>query len=271
MTHPPLSFPHATRGADTGARWRQGPRRILLVAPLALVLLHASQTAAYIIGAESVFERFANRQATDKPSSGAVVGQIAFEEPSGPEATEVRADVRFPGDCRFSIERADGTATVEHAGGSLTLEGEVPHALAAVAALGCPFATFKGVPANRATARIRQLVENIGADLSTVSLSHLDRRAAWVVGARPRDLDRPQVWFDKESNRVLRVIGRYDGRLWDVRFSQTSSLATAHRLPRQIEVYRDGTRRLAMRLMSTEVGGAEGEGGEEYREEEDED
>lgn len=228
----------------------------------------APDAAAYVIGSDSVFDRFAEKQAQDKPESGALVGRVTFDDPAGPTTAPIRAEVRFPGSCRFLLETADGTAQVSHADGALQVDEAIPPALAAVAALGCPFATLRGVPAQQASRQVKRLVEKLGVDLKTVSLSHLDRRAAWVVGARPTQLDRPQVWFDKSRNRVMRVIAQFDGRTWDVRFTQPASIATAHRLPRVIEVHEQGERRLAMRLMTSEGGAAEGEGGDPLQEEE---
>lgn len=224
--------------------------------------------AAYVIGSDSVFDRFAEKQAQDKPEAGALVGNVTFHDPAGPTTEPVRVDVRFPGSCRFDLQTPDDPAQVSHADGALHVDESIPPALAAVAALGCPFATFRGVPAQQASRQVKRLVEKLGVDLSTVSLSHLDRRAAWVVGARTRQLDRPQVWFDKATNRVMRVIADYDGRTWDVRFTRPASIATAHRLPRVIEVHEQGERRLAMRLMTAEGGAADDEGGEPLEDEE---
>lgn len=239
-----------------------------LAAPVALVALVATDVAAFVIGSDAVFDRFVEKQAQDQPVDGELVGRVTVDDPAGPVLSSVRADVRFPGFCAFTVETPEGPARVTLSDGGLTVDEAVPSPLAAVAALGCPFATFKGIPASQAEKQVKRLVEKLGVDPATVSLSHLDRRAAWVVGARPRQLDRPQLWFDKTSNRVLRVIARYDGRLWDVRFTRPSSIATAHRLARLVEVYEQGERRLAMRLMTAEGGAVEGESEETIEEEE---
>lgn len=252
----------------------QAKTRLLRTLPLlvpVLLGLGAAPLAAYVIGAEAVFKRFGDKQAADAPVSGAVIGQATISGPN-PAPQPILIQVNSPGDCELVLDPEGADLRGANVKGGLKVDAELPNSLAAFAALGCPFTAFRGIK-NSANAqqRIRRLAEDLGVNLKRVSLSHLDRRAAWVVGARSGDLEAPQLWFDKQNNRVIRVIARYDGLLWDLRFKQPASLATAHRAPRVVEVYRKQERHLRMQLMSAEGGGEHGDQGELYQDEEDND
>lgn len=237
---------------------------MIRLAVLALAVLLAADAAAYVPGARSIFRRFSERQAGDQVKSGDLVGRaVAPDGSGGARVASVRASVTFPGACRIRLEHADASeqAAFDPKAG-LTTEGTPPAALTALAELGCPLATLKGVPASEAEARVAKVAQELGIDTKVVSLSLLGTRPAYVVGAKPRDLSRPQLWIDKETHRLIRVVGRHGGAMWDVRFQNPASVATAHRLARVVEVYRGPERQLGMRLMSAEGGAAAGEGGE---------
>lgn len=242
-------------------------RGLAFVAGL-VVLLIASQGHAYIIGARSVFRRFAEKQALDRVKSGVLTGRAVLPEAGGREReVPVVFEVSVPGGCRVKLElpEGDSVAVLDH--GKLSHEGvEVP-GLAALVALGCPLATMKNAPAADAEISLMRMAGGLGVDVKLVALSRLGRRPAYVIGARARDLERAQIWFDKETTRPLRVIARHGGEVWDVRYDDPVSRATGRVHPRISEVWLHGERVLALRLMSAGaaapdvavVPGAEGE------------
>ena len=61
-----------------------------------------------------------------------------------------------------------------------------------------------------------------GVDASTVALYHLHRRVVVILGARPMDGARPQVWFDRDTGAPVRLLlGSEDVMLFDHDFPGT--------------------------------------------------
>jgi hypothetical protein len=68
----------------------------------------------------------------------------------------------------------------------------------------------------------------------------LGDRVAVVVGAPPRQADRPQLWLYKDTNAPARLIARRDGHLEDLRLLEYGNPAAAEWFPRILELVRDG-------------------------------
>lgn len=234
-----------------------------------LVLAAAGEAGAYIIGAKSVFRRFAEKQALDRATSGTLAGRatVAIGTAEGEREAPVRVETTLPSQCELTLELPDGNVGGAFRGGKVTTSGPAPAGVAAYLALGCPLATLKRVPATDAENGLAKYAEALGVDLATVSLSRLGRRPAYVVGARPQERDRPQIWFDKETTRPIRVIADYAGESWDVRFEDSASPATGKRHPRVVEVYRGGRRALALRLMAADEGASAAVAGDDAEDE----
>jgi hypothetical protein len=165
----------------------------------------------------------------------------------------VQVELQAGASCRMQVELPGGVATSALDKGRL-VAGTNP-ALDAAVALSCPLAALRGVSAADAEVRVAKIAAALGVDSATVSLSRLGRHPAWVVGARPQEPDRPQLWFDKESNRPVRVVAKVGGKVWDVRLLDPASLATHQAHPRLVEVWQNRERLLSLRLMTP---GAEG-------------
>jgi hypothetical protein len=226
-----------------------------VVLALALSVAGIPSARAYVIDARSVFRRFGEREALDRVTSGALTGRALLAGPGGAKDREVpvRLELTFPGACKGDLELPEGHATAALAGGKLATEGIAVPALAAFAALGCPLLALRNVAASDAEVALVRFASALGIDLSTVSLSRLEKKTAFVVGAKPREAGKPQIWFDKVTSRPLRVMARQGGQLWDIRFEDPASLATNRRAPRVAEVYRGGELQLSMHLMSAAV------------------
>lgn len=233
--------------------------RRALVGALLLTSLGASLAQAYVVDARSVFRRFAERQALDRVTAGALTGraQLAGPGATGGREVPVQVELSQTSPCRIRLELPEGTAMASYAGGRVIEEGAVVPALSALVALGCPLIGLHNLPASDAEVALMRLAGHLGVDVSTVSLSRLDRRASFVVGAHPRELDKPQLWFEKDTARPLRVVARSGGQTWDVRFEDPGSLATNRRAPRVAEVWRGAERLLSVRLMTADAEGVQ--------------
>ncbi|MBK8012701.1 MAG: hypothetical protein IPK13_15220 [Deltaproteobacteria bacterium] len=74
-----------------------------------------------------------------------------------------------------------------------------------------------------------------------VSLARLDGRVAYVLGARAAELDKPQLWIDKEYLVPIRFIHRdTDGTLVDMKLLGFGSAITGPWYPERIEIWKDG-------------------------------
>jgi hypothetical protein len=81
-----------------------------------------------------------------------------------------------------------------------------------------------------------------GIDESVVSMARLDKRANFVIGAKPWDLKKPQLWVDKEyflPSRLIEV-DKQTGSVTDTRLLGYGSAVTGEWFPQKVEVYKDG-------------------------------
>lgn len=217
---------------------------------LAAVVLWGAQAHAYLIPAESVFNRFAAKQALEKVEEAPLTGRAVVDSNDGQKRVQARVQVRYPGECELTLEFPESEARAHLAHGNVSVEGTPVPALEALAALGCPLATMKTVPAHEAEKSLQSMAKRLGVDTSVVALRRLNGRTAWVVGAKPLDETSPQLWFDKQTQRPVRIIARHAGTLWDVRYEDVRSRATGRRHPRIAEVWQGDTRVLSLRLMT---------------------
>lgn len=211
--------------------------------------LFAAQAHAHVIPARSVFARFAASQALDKAGSAPLTGRAVVDDGNQVQRVRAQVEVKFPGECNITLEM-ERPVSVSMAKGRVGGSGPSVPALDALAALGCPLSTLKTVPARTAETSVANIAKAIGVDTRVVSMQQLQGRTAWVVGARPLDVSSPQIWFDKQTNRPLRVIGRHADATWDVRYSGVRSVATARKQPRVTEVWQGNQRRLSIHLMT---------------------
>jgi hypothetical protein len=215
---------------------------------LSLLLLLASTDALAAADVRGAFRRLGEAQATDKAGPASLVGTAWL--PSGEAA--VVLELGTPG-CRYRLTGAGGESSASLSGGKVAESGAPMPELAALTALSCPLLALRGLPAADAEAQAGRVASQLGVNLAVVALSRADRKVAVVVGAKPGERERPQLWIDKETGRVLRISGRVAGQLWEARFLDAGSLATGRRAPRGIELWRAGERRLVVRLMTAQA------------------
>jgi len=170
--------------------------------------------------------------------------------------------LRFPLSCRFEGgPQARGTvAQPLPASGAGTPEQELLE-------LACPLIAYRGLRSADAENALRAAAATAGADLNlTAVLDRLGDRVAVVIGAPPRQLDRPQLWLYKDTNAPARFIARRDGRLQDLRLLEYGNPAAAEWFPRILELYRDGKFSARFELLETKGFRETGEEEEDERE-----
>lgn len=79
-------------------------------------------------------------------------------------------------------------------------------------------------------------------DDGEVSLSRLGDRVAYVIGAKPWEADKPQLWIDKRLLVPIRLIevDKRSGDRFDTRLLGFASPVTGRWWPRHLEVWKNG-------------------------------
>src|SRR5437899_10275232 len=115
--------------------------------------------------------------------------------------------LRFPLSCRFEGgAQARGTvAQPLPSSGAGNPEQELIE-------LACPLIAYRGLRAADAESALQAAATIIGADLTApAAYDRLGDRVAIVVGAPPRQLDRPPLWLYKDTHAPARLVARRDG------------------------------------------------------------
>jgi hypothetical protein len=112
----------------------------------------------------------------------------------------------------------------------------------------------------RAVERFVKDMKALGVNPEVVSFARFDGRVAYLVGSKPWETDKPQVWLDKDTllvSRVVMITKGDDGkpRRTDVRYLGWGSAVGGNWYPASIEVYTDDklVRRSTIRTVERNV------------------
>lgn len=97
---------------------------------------------------------------------------------------------------------------------------------------------------NRAADRLMRDIKAYGVNPEVVSMARFDGRVAWLVGSKPWETDKPQLWLDKDLLTVVRVVKfnkKPDGSTQkiDERYLGWGSPVGGNWFPASIEVWVD--------------------------------
>src|SRR5258708_3299970 len=213
--------------------------RILGVVALIAVSALPAIALAYILPAEAILSTMARRRAEIAFST--LVAEGTYQASGGPTATVW--EVLVPGRVR-RVERKrpaspEITLIKETKRWSYKLGEKSPAPTKGPSDLFLVFlgASDKDPGGGRGSAFLRSR----GIDESVVSLSRLDKRASFVIGAKPWESKKPQLWVDKEfflPSRLVEV-DKQSGSITDTRLLGYGSAATGEWYPQRIEVWKD--------------------------------
>jgi hypothetical protein len=162
------------------------------------------------------------------------------------------ADQKYAGRCAIEVQAPSGIAaeagTTSNVSGRIKVAGPELLSQKVQAALVCPLLFQRSNVRGDAAPLILSFLESVGVD-STVeslgrydeSLGRYDKEIAYIIGAKPRDLTKPQFWLGKDSLRPLRLFGRYDGKLYEVRLLDYTLANSSGWHPREIDVFQGDT------------------------------
>lgn len=167
--------------------------------------------------------------------------------------------VMGPSTMRRDVETADGVRTEIRVDEKLAVRapGAADKSTKAVAD---PF--FDAVAASppfddaRAAERLMKDAKAYGVNTEVVSLARFDGRVAWLIGSKPWETDKPQLWLDKDLLVVARVVKfqkKADGaqQKIDERYLGWGSPVGGNWFPASIEVWVDD--RLVQRTLVRNV------------------
>ena len=155
------------------------------------------------------------------------------------------ADQKYAGRCAVEVQAPSGIAadagTTSNSGGRIKVVGPDLTSQRVLAVLVCPLLFQKSNVRGDAAPLLLSFLESVGIDPSVESLGRFEKEVVYIIGAKPRDLTRPQFWLGKDSFRPLRIFGKYEGKIYEARLlDYTLSNANGWH-PRQIEVHQGET------------------------------
>jgi len=226
-----------------------GSARVIIRRPwrfIACVLLASVPVSAYVPSVDLLFRKAAARVSEGGRSRGdvALMGTLQLSDGTAAQRTLL---LRFPLSCRF-----EGGAQVRG-----TAQQPIPSSSAStpeqeLLELACPLIAYRGLKNAEAEVALRTTAGTAGIDLNTrTALDRLNDVVVEVIGAGPRQLDRPQLWLYKDSHAPARLIAKRDGHVEDLRLLEYGNPAAAEWFPRILELYRDGKPSLRFEVLES--------------------
>ena len=221
------------------------PRAVALAVLGAAVLAAAATARAYVPPADFLVRLLADkrRELGVKDLSAQLVSDV--------EGVEGQVDERFylkwPERVRLVAQREEGTAVyVEREGQRAAGLENALKRLPGVPDLTAVLFAPAGKDLDDMGARLIATLKAAGVDTSIVSLGRQDDTVAYIIGARPFEPDKPQVWLYKATQQPMRTVlfdkTRSPPSRVETRFLSYGSPAGGDYLPGVVEVSRDGKR-----------------------------
>ena len=97
--------------------------------------------------------------------------------------------------------------------------------------------------AGNAADKLIAAMKGLGVNTEVVSYARFDGRVAYLIGSKPWETDKPQVWFEKDTHLPLRLVTFQKGSdgvvvKLDVRYLGWSSPVGGSWYPQTIEIWR---------------------------------
>jgi hypothetical protein len=213
---------------------------------LACIVLASTAASAYVPSVDLLFRKAAARVSEGGRSRGDVALMGTLQAADGTVAQRALL-LRFPLQCRF-----EGGAQVRGTPQQPLPASSASSAEQELLELACPLIAYRGLRNAEAEVALRTTAGIAGIDLNTrTALDRLNDRVVELIGAAPRQLDRPQLWLYKDSNAPARLIAKRDGHTVDLRLLEYGNPAAAEWFPRILELYRDGKPSLRFEVLES--------------------
>jgi outer membrane lipoprotein-sorting protein len=210
---------------------------------LATPALAFRPSASWVLG--KVMERVRDRSTISLKVEATVSAWDLAGKPVVQGVSE-RVWLAKPDKVRREIDDAGGTTVELRGGGRLTVieAGKAPVSSKQGVDVLADVMTGSDLDPWPASQRLLGLIKGLGVNPEIVSYARFDGRVAYVIGAKPWEKDKPQVWFDKDLLVPLRVVtvateGSKTTTI-DVRYLGWGSPVGGSWYPAAIEVWRGG-------------------------------
>jgi hypothetical protein len=217
-------------------------RRLLVCA-----LLVSAAASAYVPSVDLLFRKASARVSEGGRSRGDVALMGTLQSSDGAAAQRTLL-LHFPLQCRFEGgPQVRGTPQQPlPSSGASSPEQELLE-------LACPLIAYRGLRNAEAEVALRTTAGIAGIDpnANRTSLDRLNDRVVELIGAAPRQLDRPQLWLYKDSHAPARLIAKRDGHAADLWLLEYGNPAAAEWFPRILELYRDGKLSLRFEVLES--------------------
>jgi hypothetical protein len=220
---------------------RRGLASVVLLALVAT----AAPVSAYVPTAEFLVRLLADkrRDLGLKDLTANLVAEVDGVEGQVDEHLYMRAPERV----RLVSQREDGPIVyVEREGQRAAGPENALKRLTGTTDLTGPLFMPAGGDLDGIASHLLSTLRSLGVDTTIVSLGRQEDTLAYIIGARPFEPEKPQVWIHKQSLQPMRTVlldgGRAGASRVEVRFLDFGSPVGGDYLPGAVEVYRDGKR-----------------------------
>jgi outer membrane lipoprotein-sorting protein len=233
------AFPQRRACANTG-RMQPFGKYFSAFASASLLVCASGTAAAYVPPAWSILEDSAARRSHMAFKTLVAEGQRTAES----EVPEKIWDAILIGTGRRLERKTDKETVVQLTRGDRSWTyrpGETPQQDAPTAVdLLLQMSLSQSV--DPGGARGLKFLASYGIDRTVVSLTWEDERVAYVIGAKPWEPTKPQLWVDKELMVPIRwiLVDAQSGVVTDIQLRGFGSPITSEWYPREIRVLQDG-------------------------------
>ena len=227
-------------------------RRALIALALAAA---AAPALAFVLPTPALLGLFEERRDTHRFVGAEIEGVLTVFDAQGERTTAPARRRMVPGGvCR--VDLGEGAPEAWAGQGALydrgTLRPPTEPALLALAqleALACPL-----LSATKAS-ELKKLLRALKVDTAFTGLSRQAGAPAYLIGARPWEGERPQLWLDKRTHLPVRLVGVAEGELAELRLIGYSEPATGEQHPGALELWVKGALRLRFTAQDLRGGG----------------
>ena len=220
-------------------------RRLVLVGTAA-ALLASSTALAFRPSAGWLFGQAAERSRSRGSNTLTVEATTTIYDEKGRAivaAAPERLILAWPGKLRRELE-VDGGATLEvRADGKLTTQqpgAAAKSGRAGVDLLAEMMTSSSSMDINGTARGLLNGVKALGVNPEIVAYGRFDGRVAFLIGSKPWETDKSQVWLDKDLLVPLRVVSTAGGVVVDIRYLGWGSPVGGSWYPQVVEIWQDG-------------------------------
>ena len=210
---------------------------------LVLLSLSATQALAYILPAPFLLQMLAEQRRDLKLRD--ISAQLEVERHGEDEIFDERLYLKSPERMRLVDETENGRVYVEREGKRAVGTAERLKPMDGLATdLMARLLMPAGSSVDDMAKRLLATVKSVGIDTEIVSLARDNERVVYVIGAKPWEKDKPQLWLDKTSMMPVRFIlfakEGAAGARYETRLLGYGGATAGDFLPQTIERYVDG-------------------------------